>query len=475
MKGRSPVLRPRVSKPVPSRVLKSKRAGSVRSSVGFPAASPEQLGMSRAVLSKVRSGTRLEVRQLGSIAGAAHIVLRRGRCALALADGWADRERGKRFRLDSLCRLHGSTKSLVAAAFLTLVDDGLVSLDDPVQKYTPFSDRVAVGKVGSRPARSKATLRHLLTMTAGLSYTDCPAYAKVIAEVRRGKITDLAAFCDALAAVPLQFEPGTQHWYSFCTDIIGRVCEVVSGQNLDTFMAQRLCRPLGMRDTHFVVPRAKLSRCAVLYECRARSKAASRGGMAYRPVRWIRSTEGSAPGIMAAGGGILSYLDAGMWGTARDYAKFCQMLLDSGLAINGKTRVLRASTVRMIWSDGLAPFAGKDGRLPGWNVDDTEGPPCEGGSWDQCGFSLVNSMLQGLKGPPKHSAPARRGTAMGLGGGGGTSWYADIKRQLVAISFTQSFDGGRQEGDGLGPPGNDCLDLAIEAVDAGKRKSKVSK
>jgi len=432
--------------------------------------------MSQAVLSKVKAGTRLEVRKLGSIAGAAHIVLRRGRCVFALADGWADRELGKRFRLDSICRLHGSTKSLVAAAFLTLVDAGLVSLDAPVDSYVPFSDRVAVGKSGSRPARSKATLRQLLTMTAGLSYTDCPAYVDVIAKVRCGKIANLEAFCEALAAVPLQFEPGTQHWYSFCTDIIGRVCEVVSGQNLDVFMTQRMCRPLGMRDTHFIVPRAKLSRCAVLYECRApSSKAASRGGMAYQPVRWTRSVDGSAPGIMAAGGGILSYLDAGMWGTAKDYAKFCQMLLDGGLASDGKTRILRASTVRMIWRDGLAPFAGKDGRLPGWNVDDTEGPPCEGGSWDQCGFSLLNSMLQDLKGPPKHSAPARKGTAMGLGGGGGTSWYVDARRQLVAISFTQSFDGGRPENDGLGPPGNYCLDLAIEAVDAGKREVRASK
>mmetsp|Transcript_28588 Transcript_28588/g.78579 ORF Transcript_28588/g.78579 Transcript_28588/m.78579 type:complete len:477 (-) Transcript_28588:86-1516(-) len=468
-KSRAAGPRPRLAVKKPA--AKARVVPRRRMVAGFPAASPTAVGMSPAVLAKISAGTRLEVHKLGSIAGVAHIVLRRGLCVFALADGWADRERGVRFRLDTLCRLHGSTKSVIAAAFLALLEERRVALDDHVTKYIRFSERVAIGGQGrSRPARVRPTLRHLLTMTAGVLYTDCPAYAEVIGAVRRGELTDLASFCDALAEVPLQFEPGSRHEYSFCTDFVGRVCEVVSGEDLDTFVRRRLLRPLGMLDTHFVVPPQKRSRCATLYECKPVKSSGKQ--LHYKARRY--SHRDIVPGIMSAGGGILTYFEAGMWGTAKDYARFCHMLLNDGRAANG-AQVLLPATVRAIWRDGLAPFARADGRLAGWNVDATEGPPWEGGSWDECGFSPLNSLLQRLQGsprprylqPPRGSGPPRLGRAMGLGGGGGTYWYVDRERELVALTFSQSFSGGRPEDDGLGPPGNDCVDIAVEAVNAG--------
>jgi CubicO group peptidase (beta-lactamase class C family) len=301
-------------------------------------------------------------------------------------------------------------------------------------------------------------------MTAGLKDTDCPAYADVVTAVRRGKVKTLAAYCDALAMVPLQSEPGTCYEYGLSIDFIGRICEVVSGKDLDKFMKEELLDPLGMKDTHFALPRRKLSRVALLYKCKATKKKSKRNcSMPYTPVPWDHPD--SAPGIFSAAGGALSYKDAGMWSTARDYARFCQMLLDDGMSLDG-TRILRASTVRKIWSDGLAPFADKRGRVGNWHVDDTQGPPWEGGSWDNCGWSLISTLLQ-LKGAFRKSGPPRKAYAMGIGGGGGVYWLVDAKRKLVAISFSQSFDGGRAENDGLGPPGNDCIDLAVAAVDEG--------
>merc|ERR1740139_330706 len=104
-----------------------------------------------------------------------------------------------------------------------------------------------------------------------------------------------------------------------------------------------------------------------------------------------------------------------MWGTAQDYIRFCQMLLSGGLSPDG-ARVLKASTVRSLWRDSLVPFADGKGHVEGWHVDETEGPPWEGGSWETCGFSSASSMLTNLRGSLRGGAPARHGTAMGLGG-----------------------------------------------------------
>eukprot|EP00928_Gymnodinium_smaydae_P045505 TRINITY_DN30331_c0_g1_i1.p1 TRINITY_DN30331_c0_g1~~TRINITY_DN30331_c0_g1_i1.p1 ORF type:complete len:454 (-),score=69.74 TRINITY_DN30331_c0_g1_i1:65-1426(-) len=447
-----------------SRGRLARTARSKRMRCGFPAAKADAEGVSPKVLGKIRKATRMEVRELGSCAGVTHLILRNGRCVFSCSDGFANVKSCTKFSPRTICRLHGATKALVCAAFLTLLERNEVKLDDPVSKYIAFSDRVAVGSgAATRPAKVRASLRHLLTMTAGLRYTDCPAYRGVIRGVRQGKIQSLAAFCDALAKAPLQSEPGEVYEYSFCTDVIGRVCEVVSGQSLEQFVRERLLDPLDMKDTHFNLPARKRSRVAALYKCEQSSAAKRRKGQLYTPVLWDHPD--SAPSISSSGGGILSYKDPGMWGTAQDYARFCQMLLSGGRAPGTGRQVLKPSTVQACWRDGLAPLADRHGRVTNWNVDDTQGPPWEGGSWDRCGWSPLSTLLQ-LQGPLR-KGPGRKAHTMGVGGGGGVYWLVDARRQLVALSFQQSFEGARPEDDGRGPPGNDCVDLAVEAVDAG--------
>merc|ERR1740121_1477005 len=177
-----------------------------------------------------------------------------------------------------------------------------------------------------------------------------------MSSVKRGKVRSLAEFCEALALAPLQFEPGSQHEYGFCTDVLGRVCEVVSGTSLEEFVQRRLLHPLGMTDTYFEVPAAKRRRRAVLYECKP--KRARSGASAPYRQRLYRHPD-QAPQIPSAGGGILTYMDAGLWGTAQDYIRFCQMLLSEGLAADG-TRVLKRTTIRALWRDSLAPVSGPD-------------------------------------------------------------------------------------------------------------------
>lgn len=443
------------------RAKPAKRAKRVRRLAGFPAAGPEAGGLSREPLDRLRAATRLEVRELGCLAGAAHVVLQQGKCVAAITDGWSDREQGVRFGLDTICKLHGCTKPLMAAAFLSLVDEGKVRLSDPVSKYISFSDQVAGrGRAKVRPVRAPATLRHLLTMTGGLKYDSCPAYATAMRRVRSGAIADLAGLCEALAAEPLQAEPGDRFEYGFCADALGRVCEAVSGERLDAFVERRLLRPLGMKDSHFVVPPRKRRRVAVQYQCEA-AKGATRAAQPYVTKPWDHPL--SAPGIMSGGGGVLSYKDPGMLSTARDYARFLQMLLDGGRSQDGRC-VLRPSTVRSLWRDGLAQYNRPDGRLPGWN--DADGP-AKGGYWDHVGWSLLNTHLV-FDGPPK-GRTARQGRSMWMGGGGGTYWVIDPRKRTVSVSFTQTF-GGRSEDDGLGPRGGDASPFVAEAAAAVRRR-----
>ncbi|CAL1142245.1 unnamed protein product [Cladocopium goreaui] len=399
-------------------------ASSSRSSslCGFPRSTPEAEGLAAAPLEELRRSVAAEVK-CGALADAAHVVLRHGKCVVAFGDGKGSKE--SNFTLRSLCKLHGCTKPLVACAFLTLVDSGKVKLSDPVSKYIPFSEVKATKAKKPKAVETVPTLRNLLTMTAGLQYQDCPAYRGAMKQIRQGKIRTLAAMCEALAEQPLQNEPGSCYTYSFCTDFLGRVCEKVSGKSLEAFMKKALLDPLGMRDTHFVVPAKKRSRQATLYDCQ-------RVAGNYVCKVWQHAER--ADGIMSGGGGILSYHDPGMWSTVEDYVKFCQMLL-TGRSATGK-QILRPKTLQSLWQDSLVEYGRKDGRLPGWHDASGRSP---GGVWDYTGWSLLNTHLT-FEEPPK-AGVIREGQTMWMGGGGGTYWVVDRVHSTVAVSFSQSFGG----------------------------------
>lgn len=432
-----------------------------RASLSLEPLKPAAEGMDLSEFSKFRDAVKLETETLGSLAGAAHMVLQRGTCVFSCSGGWADRRKRVKFGLDTICRLHGNTKPLVAAAFFTLVDSGTVKLTDPISKYVPFAEDVAVGKEHrTKRATTRPTLRHLLTMTAGLRYEDCPAYKDVMKRIRTGEISDLGGLCKAIAKVPLQSHPGKRYEYSFCTDMLGFLCETVSGLDLEAFVTKVLLRPLGMKDTYFIVPAAKRNRLSKMYDCKPLSRKKQRpGGLLFVPEVWDHKL--SAPGIKSAGGGILSYKDPGMLSTVRDYVRFVYMLSNDGVDANGR-RILQASTVKMLWRDGLQQYGREDGRLPGWN--DADGPRSKGGHWDHTGWSLLNTHLS-FDRLPSRAAPARAGHTMWMGGGGGTYWSIDARRKLVLLSFTQSFGGRDNEG-------HDVTPFAIAAVDNGASAAK---
>jgi len=254
------------------------------------------------------------------------------------------------------------------------------------------------------------------------------------------------------------------HYYSLCIDVLGRVCEVVSGKTLDAFMTEKLFQPLGMVDTHFVVPRAKLGRKAALYDCKRvldPRKRKSNGDRPYRAYRW--QSHQMHPGVFSGGGGMLSYSDAGIYSTVEDYARFCQMLLSGGVAASGR-RILRKKTVDMLWQDCLTRYANKNGAVRGWT--DYEGKSMQF-YWDHHAWSMLNATLD-LEELPKATGPPRKGHTLWMYGMG-AYWFIDAKRKLVAVSIAQCFSSRRKD------RGSDCVPFMRAAVDEGPAGAKYEK
>lgn len=185
---------------------------------------------------------------------------------------------------DTLWRIYSMTKPVTSVAVLTLVEEGRLALDDPVDRYLPaFAEpRVYVGGTGenvvTRPATGPVRVRHLMTHTAGLTFGFYRTHpvdalyraAGVESSVRPG--ADLAETVDLYASLPLQFDPGTEWNYSVASNVLGRLVEVVSGQPLDVFCAERIFGPLGMTDTGFHVA---TRRRAAWPSCTARRRTAA--------------------------------------------------------------------------------------------------------------------------------------------------------------------------------------------------------
>lgn len=232
----------------------------------------------------------------GRIPGYLVAVARGGRVAHLATHGHRDVAAGLPVEADTLWRIYSMTKPVTSVAALLLVEEGKLSLDDPVGRHLPaFAEpRVYVGGSGAdtvtRPADGPLTVRHLMTHTAGLTFAFYHSHpvdalyrdANLESAVLPG--SDLARTVDVYASLPLQFEPGTQWNYSVASNVLGRVIEVVSGQPLDEFFAERIFRPLGMTDAGFCVSGEQADRLSELYGERGRRHRAHPRPPAARPA-----------------------------------------------------------------------------------------------------------------------------------------------------------------------------------------------
>jgi CubicO group peptidase (beta-lactamase class C family) len=269
------------------------------------------------------------------IPGAVVLIARGGRVAYAEAFGWRDREAKAPMELDAIFRIASMTKPLTSVAAMILAEEGKLLISAPVAEYLPeFANRT----VGSErvPAKQTMTVQDLLRHTSGLTYaTFGDSAVQMIwrdAQLMSEDQTN-AEMVTRLAALPLMFEPGTTWEYSMSTDVLGRVVEVASGQDLAKFIDTRICRPLGLRDTGFTAAGDRAQRVA---EPQTDPTTGERPPMrnVINPARWA-----------SGGGGAVS--------TAADYLRFCQMLLNGG-ELDG-TRILAPKTVALMASDHLPP------------------------------------------------------------------------------------------------------------------------
>jgi CubicO group peptidase (beta-lactamase class C family)/predicted glycoside hydrolase/deacetylase ChbG (UPF0249 family) len=255
------------------------------------------------------------------IAGAVTLVATPDRILHLDAIGMADIALKKRMRPDAIFWIASMTKPITATAVLMIQDEGKLSVDDPVEKYLP--EFKGIKTADGKPAQ--LTIRHLLTHTSGMG--------EVVADQARA-IATLAGLIPLYIAKPLAFEPGTS--WVYCQSGINtaaRIVEVVSGESFDKFVAKRLFGPLGMKDTTFYLTEQQLPRLASSYHRTGkRELEATQIGILYGKSPTSRDR------FPAANGGLFS--------TAPDYVRFCQMILSGGV-LDGR-RYVKPESIKLM-------------------------------------------------------------------------------------------------------------------------------
>ncbi|GAB2850023.1 serine hydrolase domain-containing protein [Streptomyces deserti] len=355
----------------------------------------------------------------GRLPGFLVSVARGGHVAHLRTHGLRDIAAGLPVEADTLWRIYSMTKPVTAVAALMLVEEGLLSLDDPVDRYLPaFAEpQVYVGGSGpddltTRPATGPILVRHLMTHTAGLTFGFYHTHpvdalyraAGLESSVRPG--ADLAGTIDLYASLPLQFEPGTQWNYSVASNVLGRLIEVVSGKPLDAFCAERIFGPLGMTDAGFHVTDEQAGRLAEMYGERG-----DRGGIEPIPGLPLRGR----PRFLSGSGGMVA--------SAHDFHRFMELLRRRG-ELDG-VRLLAPQTVDLMTSNHLP--GGADLRAFGSRPAHDE-PGNEG-----VGFGLGVSVVID---PSRTQAPSGLGT-YGWSGVATTTFWVDPGRDLTVQFMTQ--------------------------------------
>jgi CubicO group peptidase (beta-lactamase class C family) len=284
----------------------------------------------------------------GAQKGSQLVITRGGRVAHHSLRGERDAEAGLPVEPDTVWRIYSMTKPITSVAAMMLYEEGALSLQDPVAKFIPCFGECGVYRRGmaAAPVCARASepmlVWHLMTHTSGLTYGFQQANAVDEAYRAAGFFLDppvehdLASACEVWAGLPLLFEPGTEWNYSVSTDVLGRIVEVVSGQPLDEFFAERIFAPLGMVDSGFSVSEAQRARMPGLYFLDPESTTAV-------PYPGADAVTTERPKLLAGGHGCAS--------TAADYHRFTQMLLRRG-ELDG-VRLLSPRTVDLMTTNHL--------------------------------------------------------------------------------------------------------------------------
>ena len=369
-------------------------------------ASTQTAGLDAGRLKLIR--TRLDALvENQTIPGAVALVARHGKVATLEAAGWRDVEARKPMTTDSIFQIMSMTKNFTGVAIMMLVEDGKLELRRPVSDYLPefrnqmVEERLPNGNTSLHPPAQRPTVAQLMSHTSGLAGDPDGELAD---NPRTLRVT-LAQAVRFYGTQHLQFEPGTRWRYSnMGIAALGRIIEVVSGEEYVHFIETHLLTPLGMRDTFFFPPDAKKDRIALVYK--------HTGG------KLVRSGDEILAGDAAKyrAGAKYPAPEFGLYSTAPDLLNFYQMLLDGG-TYQGRRYLSRQAidTMTRVFTPDVNPA--------GWL----------GGT----GYGLTFEIVNHAEGTLLLHSPG----TFGHGGAFGTEGWMDPHNDLIRISMVQLSDG----------------------------------
>jgi len=381
----------------------------------LPLARPAALGLDGDRLARIDRFLAERYIEPGLLPCALLLVARRGELVHKCVLGHASLANKKRLEEDTIFRIYSMTKPVTSIALMMLVEEGRISLDDPVARWIPSWRDLTVFRAGqpgtyaTRPIDAPMLVIDLMRHTSGLTYgfqnrTNVDAAYRSL-RLDAFDAESLASLVEGLARVPLEFSPGTSWNYGVSTDVIGHLVSLASGLPFDQFVRTRILHPLGMHDTDFHVSEAKVARFADCY---------------------VRSAEGTlapaqlgsflAPPRAPSGGG-------GLVGTAADYLRFCEMLRRGG----------EFDGVRLVGPKTLALM--RINHLPGGRDLADLAPPgmFSEAAYQGMGFGLGFAMITN---PARYGVAASPGE-FSWGGMASTTFWVDPVEDVCVVFMTQ--------------------------------------
>ena len=371
---------------------------------------PENVGVSSERINNLNSVLQNYVDD-NSISGAVALVARKNKIVFFDAVGKSDIEKNKVMEKDAIFRIASQSKAIISVGVMILQEQGRLLISDELGDYIPEFKKTNVEELNKEggyeivDAKRPITIRDLLTHTSGIGYgyglsKDLWEEAKIQGWYFADRNEPILETVKRIASLPFEAHPGEKFVYGYNTDILGAVIEVISGQSLETFLQNRILTPLGMNDTHFYLPKSKVSRLATVYS-------SGDYGIVKAPVDGTMVSQGAyvkGPRKSFSGG-------AGFLSTALDYAKFLQMMLNGG-KFDGK-RIISRKSIELMTTDHLDQATFEWTKGTGFGL----------------GFSVLTNL--GLRG--------EYGTLGEYGWGGAyhSSYWVDPKEELLVVYLTQ--------------------------------------
>lgn len=295
-------------------------------------------------------------------------VTKDGECVYRKCVGYSDEAQTKPTGPNDIYYIYSATKVYTCIAALRLIEEGKLSLDDPVSKYIPeFADAKVKRKDGTlTPAQNVMTIEHLFTMTGGMTYD------RDLEKLDAAQDKSTVGLVRIMAQDPLIFEPGTRYRYSLCHDVLGAVVEIVSEMKFSEYLNEIMFKPLGMKDIGFFPTEEQKSRISTLYKYR------NGIGKAVPVAEYLRSNISDS--YESGGGGLFSTVD--------EYMKVITVIACGGTTKDGYT-LLKPETIELMKTNRLCDAA----------LDDFVNRRMFGYGWGLCGRVHIDPVRSNSRTP----------------------------------------------------------------------------